>query len=450
MFKQTLTAVIIGLIVSFPAKSETLKQALAATYKKNPTIAAARAQQKALDENVPQARALYKPTISGQLDAAWSESSSVSSGIWSTSTDDTYSGTLTINQNIYNGGATKATVAQAQANVKSGQYGLVNTTQNIMLQAVQIFMSVLRDNAVVHLRERNIEVLRKELQSTRDRFEVGEVTRTDVAQSEARLATAVAQLQAAIATAEGSKASYVQIVGHEPRGLKAPIGISKILPTSRASALQMSYVEHPAILAAKVAVEAAEQNIKIQEARIKPKVNFIGSGYKEYNTDGSTSDASSLSATVRASIPIYSGGANYSFIRQAKHQLQQQKLTRDASVAEVQAAVITAWNNLQSSREQIKAARSSVRAAEIAQNGIVEEVKVGQRTTLDLLNARQELLDSRVTLVTAERDAVISAYSLLSSIGKLSPDYVGLQVAKYNPDTNLERVNDKWFGLRVE
>lgn len=450
MVRKTVSFVAISIIAIFPASAETLKQAIAATYRNNPTIAAARAEQRALDETLPQARSLYKPTISGQLDATLQGSANVTSGLYRSESTDLYTGTLTLSQPIYNGGATVATIAQAKANISSGQHALSNTTQNILLQAVQAFMSVLRDNAVVHLRERNIEVLRKELQSTRDRFDVGEVTRTDVAQSEARLASAIAQLQSAIATAEGSKATYTQIIGHEPRGLRAPTGISSILPKSRSDALHKSYAEHPAILSAKNAVEAAEQNVKIQMANIKPSVNFIGSGSKTFNTDGTTTDSESISATIRATVPIYAGGANHSLIRQAKQQLSQQKLTRDASIAEVQAAVITAWNNLHASREQITAARSSVRAAEIAQNGVIEEVKVGQRTTLDLLNARQELLDARVNLVTAERDAVISAYSLLSAIGHLSPNRLGLGVQSYDVNENLNKVQDKWFGLRID
>lgn len=458
MVKRFSFVVIAGLLLTASAQGETLNQALALAYQNNPSLAAARAEQRANDEGVAQAKALFRPSVNLQLDGtksytdSFSESSSSGGSGRSFSTTDSFSGSLNLTQRLYNGGASVAGVKQAKASAKAGQYALFNTTQNILLQAVQAYMNVLRDNAVVHLRKRNIEVLRKELKSTKDRFEVGEVTRTDVAQSEARLASAQASLQSALATAEGSKASYVEIIGVAPTGLQAPMGVSNMLPRSLDEALEYGYNSHPAVLSAIESVAAAQHNVDVQTAQIKPKLSFIGSGSQSYsfNSDTKGSESFSASAKIQAEIPIYNGGGEYASIRQAKQQLSQQKYNRDARIAEVRAAVITAWYNLSASKDEITAARASVRAAEVALNGVIEEVKVGQRTTLDLLNSRQELLDSRVALVTAERNAVVSAYSLISSIGEMSPERLGLEVVTYDPNINLINTEDKWIGLRIE
>ena len=309
-------------------------------------------------------------------------------------------------------------------------------------------MDVLKDAAIVDLNKNNVDVLKEQLRQTRDRFNVGELTRTDVAQAESSLAGAQATELGAEATLAAVLASYRQAVGDEPRKL-APVGpVTKPLPKTINEAVSISQTEHPAITASMHGVDAAELQIKINEGALLPTVSVQGQVTKEYNPASYLSGTQVTNETVMAqvNIPIYDGGATYSGIRQAKEQLSQQELATDLQRDKVRAAVVGAWGANQNSTGIIRAAKAEVTAAEVALAGVREEAKVGQRTTLDVLNAQLALLNARVQLVTAQHDQVVNSYTLLSAIGRLSVENLGLSVVSYDPTVHFNQVRNKYWG----
>jgi len=309
---------------------------------------------------------------------------------------------------------------------------------------------VLRDTAILSLNRNNAEVLAEQLRQTRDRFTVGEVTRTDVAQAEASLAGAQAVALSAQSNLQTSIANYRQTIGEEPKNLSPVSPLSKPLPKTLAQAISIAYVEHPGITAALHGVDVASLNVKIIEGQLYPTLGLTGQVAQRYDISN-TPGLRGVTASVvgQLTIPIYEGGAVYAGTRQAKEQLGQQELAVDLQRNKVRAAVVSAWGATQASTGVIRSSKAQVGAAEVALAGVREEAKVGQRTTLDVLNAQQTLLNARVGLVTAEHDQVVSSYALLSSVGRLSTANLGLALAQYDPKVHFNQVKDKWFGLRT-
>jgi outer membrane protein len=309
---------------------------------------------------------------------------------------------------------------------------------------------VLRDTAVLDLRASNIKVLEEQLRQTQDRFKVGEVTRTDVAQAEAGLAGSRADYYTAQSNLQNSIASFRQVVGVQPTRLEPAKPLERGLPTNLASAIAISQIEHPSVQAALHQVDAAAQAVKVAEGALYPTVSVAGSLSKAYDISNvGNTEAFVGSVTGNVTIPIYQGGAEYATIRQAKENLGQARLLADVQRENVRAAVISAWGLLESSRATVQSDQASVNASEIALNGVREEARVGQRTTLDVLNAQQTLLNARVALVGAQRDRVVASYAILATIGRLSIQSLSLKVKEYSPIVHFNQVKDKWFGLRT-
>ena len=311
-------------------------------------------------------------------------------------------------------------------------------------------MDVLRDTAVLDLRASNIKVLEEQLRQTQDRFKVGEVTRTDVAQAEAGLAGSRADYYTAQSNLQNSIASFRQVVGLQPTRLEAAKPLERGLPPTLAAAIAISQVEHPSVQSALHQVDAAALQVKVAEGALYPTVSVNGSVAQSYDVNN-VPGVSALVGTVTGSvsIPIYQGGAEYASIRQAKENLGQARLLADYQRENVRAAVISAWGLLESSKATVQSDQASVNASEIALNGVREEARVGQRTTLDVLNAQQTLLNARVALVGAQRDRVVASYAILATVGHLSIETLGLKVKEYSPLVHFNQVKDKWFGLRT-
>jgi outer membrane protein len=328
---------------------------------------------------------------------------------------------------------------------------LRNTEQNVLLSAVTAYMDVLRDTAILDLDRNNVEVLQEQLRQTQDRFNVGEVTRTDVAQAEASLAGARATALTAQSTLEASVATYRQVIGDEPKSLAPVAPIVKPIPATLPEAVGISQVEHPAIVAMLHGVDAAALAIKITEGQLYPTVGVTGSVNKRFDVQGYANGSQTLTGSLvgQVTIPIYEGGAVYAATRQAKEQLGQQELQTDLQRDRVRAAVVAAWGANQNSLGILRAAKAQVEAAEVALEGVREEAKVGQRTTLDVLNQQQTLLNARVQLVIAQHDDVVNSYTLLSAVGRLSIPTLGLAVAQYDPRVHFDQVKNKWIGLRT-
>ncbi|WP_245293144.1 TolC family outer membrane protein [Mongoliimonas terrestris] len=435
------SAALVAMLTASPLRADTLSEALAAAYANNPTLNAQRAATRAVDEEVPQALSGYRPSINafanlGASNSRGFEQRSASAGI--TITQPIFSGFRTVN-------GTKA----AEASVKASRESLRNTEQNTLLDAVEAYMNVVRDGAILSLLRENVSFLEEQVRASRDRFQVGEGTRTDVAQSEARLASASADVSAALANLESSRGVYIQVIGRAPKNLKPAKAVDKLLPRSLDAAIGASRTDHPAILAAVYNADTASFNVKIIEGELLPSVSLEATAQRDWEDGFQASTGNSAQVFGRLSIPIYEGGQVYSRVRQAKETLGQRKIEIDSARDQVQAALVGAWSGLESARSQSVAARSQVEAARLALEGVVEEQRVGQRTTLDVLNAQAEVISARITQVQAERDQVVASYSVLASIGRLSSQSLGLQVATYKPEAHYQQVRDKWIGLRT-
>ncbi len=445
----------LSMIGAGPGRAETVGGALIKAYLNNPDINTQRAAVRVADENVPKANAGYLPTISAQgnagierFDGNLARLSGGGSGGTATVYPRGYG--VTASETIFNGNKTISSIRQAESQVFGSREQLRNTEQNTLLAGVTAYMDVLRDTAILDLDRNNVQVLQEQLRETRDRFTVGEVTRTDVAQAEASLSSAQATALSAESTLEASIARYRQVIGDQPTSLAPVRPIVKPLPKTLPEAISISQVEHPAITASLHGVDAAQLQIKIAESALYPTVAVSASLTNQF-------DASNfpglhlLSGEVvgQVTIPIYQGGAEYAATRQAKEGLSQQELQTDSARNQVRAAVVTAWGANQAAVGVVRAARAAVSANEVALAGVREEAKVGQRTTLDVLNAQQALLNARVQLVSAEHDEVVDSYSVLSSVGRLNIPTLGLAVAEYDPRVHFDQVKSKWIGLRT-
>lgn len=435
--------------------ADTMSGALAHAYISNPDLNQQRAGVRATDENLPRASAAGRPTasITGSIGADYTN---ISFGGISFEGSTIRAGTIPravgvgVTQNLFNGQRTVNGIRQAESNIFAARESLRDTELNVLLNGAAAYMNVLRDIAILDLRKNNITVLEQQLRQTRDRFDVGEVTRTDVAQAQSSLATGRSDYFAAQAILQTSIATYRQVIGVEPKRLEPARTIEGLLPTNMTKAVDIALLEHPAIQSALHAVDAAELQVKLVEGELYPTVNLVGSTSQSYAQQGFPHFRQfDTSIMGQINVPIYTGGEVDARVRQAKESLGQARLQADLQRDAVRAAVVSAWGNLETSRAVIQSSRAAVKSAEIALEGIREEAKVGQRTTFDILFQQQALLNARVALVTAQRDRVVASYSVMAAVGRLSAQNLGLNVTQYDPTIHFEQVKDKWIGLRT-
>ncbi|THK40131.1 transporter [Ensifer sp. MPMI2T] len=434
------------LIAPHAALAETIAGAMAKAYANNPDLNAARAGLRATDEGVPIAKSGFRPQISASATGTLTRTD-----IEKTGTRDFHSGQIgiSITQMIFDGFQTLNNVRAAESNVFSSRETLKANEIQILLAAAQAYANIARDQQVVSIRRQNLAFLREQLNASQARLEVGEGTRTDVSQAEAELANAQSLLVSAIAQLKQSEAVYVQIVGAAPTGIRQPAPASKSMPRSLDQAVATGLRENPQILAAQYAVDSAGFQVKSAEGTMLPGVVLQGAVTRNTGNAGQGLDDTTASITARLEVPIYQGGAEYGQIRQAKEILGQQRILVDSARASVQQTVVSAYAQLDSALARITASRSQISAANLALEGVIEERKVGQRTTLDVLDSQQDVLDAQESLAAAQRDAVVASYSLLAAIGRLTVKTQGLAVAEYRSEEHYEAVKDKWFGLRT-
>ena len=431
------------------ASAESLKEAMASSYVGNPTLNSARAQLRAIDEGVAQAKSGYRPTATFTADVSASQTRSpFTLGKWS-STMYPRGFAFTIQQPIFRGFRTKNSVKMAQTSVLAAREQLRSVEQTVMLNTVQAFMDVVLSQVVLNLRAQNVNFLNEQVRAAQDRLNVGEGTRTDLAQSQASLAAGRSAYAAAVAQLNQSIAVYIQIVGHRPQSLGAANGIERLLPPTLDAGIALAGASHPDILAAAYNVDVAAYNVKIAEGAMLPTIAMEGS-YSHRDDSSSVGFWSDTAAvTAQLSVPLYQGGAPSAEVRQLKETLGQQQITLDANRASVRQIFVSAWATLEATTAQVAAAASQVSADQLALSGVLEERKVGQRTTLDVLNAQQSLLDARLSQVQAQHDRVIAAYQVLAAAGKLDARTLGLNVNVYDPTEHYNAVKDKWMGLRT-
>ncbi len=430
-------------------RAETISGALAKAYVTSPELNAQRAAVRAVDETMPRALSGYRPTITATADAGFQRFQRTDTSTPDLDTAPRGVG-VTINQNLWNGNRTANSVRQVDSQIFQSREQMRIAEQTLLGNAAASYMNVLRDTAIYNLRRNNVDVLVEQLRQVRDRFAVGEVTRTDVAQSEASLAQGNSDAFVAQSNLQTSLANYRQFIGEQPKSLSPAQPLEKLVPRSLEQAILSSQNQHPAIMAALHNVDAAELAVKLAEGQLYPTVGLTGSVNRRYDAQNAPGNRSYTAAVVgQLSVPIYEGGAVYALVRQSKEQFGQARLVADVQREQVRAQVVSAWGFWQNSRQLIESVQAQVRAAEIALNGVREEARVGQRTTLDVLNAQQSLLNARVNLVTAQRDRVVGSYSLLSSVGNLSARTLGLSAPHYDPSVHYDQVKGKWIGLRT-
>ena len=440
-------------------RAETLAGALVKAYANNPIINASRAAVRAADENVPIANSGYLPTLTanGNMGAAHYNGNSILPSGAGPPQDLRFSTGyyprgygVQLNQNIFDGFQTINRIRSAESGVLESRAGLRSSEQSTLLDGVTAYMDVLRDTALLDLQRNNVQVLQEQLRETRDRFTVGEVTRTDVAQAEASLSTAQAQELTAEATLQTSIAHYRQVIGERPTSLAPVKPISHPLPRTLEESVRISQIEHPQVVGDLHAVDVAELAVKVAEGKLYPQVGVQGQLTQSFDVNSQPGQRAFIASIIgNVTIPIYQGGQEYAGIRQDKERLSQAQLVLDQDRDAVRRNVVQFWGLNQAQVGVIRAARASVSANEVALAGVREEAKVGQRTTLDVLNAQQALLQARNQLVTAERDAVVYSYSLLSAVGRLNAPTLALAVDEYDPRVHFNQVKSKLWGLRT-
>jgi len=445
-------AVFAGLLAAMTALTapaaiaETLQGAWAKAYGSNPTIAAERASVRATDEGVPQAKSGWRPTVTvqGSTGVQYIDQDTAFGRNEDTLTPTSVTGR--ISQPLYRGGRTTADTARATAEVLAARASLANVEQQVMLAVGTAYMDVLRDEAVVGLNENNVRVLKRQLQATQDRFSVGEVTRTDVAQAESRVARAEADLQTAIGNLETSRAAYMRQVGEAPTELEPPAGLEGA-PASLEDAVAVAARENSVVMQAVHLHESARKTVRLVEGELYPELSVNGQVQQSFETSANVEDTFSAQATLDLTVPLYQSGSVYARARAAK-QVESQRLQQveDGRRQAVEQAT-QAWEQLVANRARIASLESEIRANEIALEGVQQEALVGTRTVLDILDAEQDLLDSRVNLVTARRDEFVAIFGLIAAVGGLTADKLSLGVDLYDPGRHFDAVKDQWFGL---
>ena len=446
-----------GFLVTFPAvavQSQTLTDALAETYNTNPQLLAQRALLRATDEQVPQALSFWRPTVNftGQVgfNTAALQTPPALGSIERRHVETRPNLVqFQLSQPIYRGGRTEAQTRQAINTVESTRAQTLAVETTVFQAVAQAYLDVVRDQALVEVQRNNVEVLRKQLEATQDRFRVGEVTRTDVAQAESSLAQAQGQLVTQQGQLEISRAEYVRAVGHPPGRLILPRD-RPALPATREEALSLAMNNNFSVISATFAELAARDNIDVVRGQLLPQVSVVGTLARSYDQSVTFKGdlLNSAQVTAQLTMPLYEGGAIYSQTRQAEQTVgQRRSQVDDARRAAVQTAT-QFWSTLEAARASISSFAAAVRAAQIALEGVQQEALVGTRTVLDVLIQNQQLLTTQSQLVTAQHDAALAEFNLAAAIGRLIAPELRLPVKLYDMEQHFKQVRDKWIGFR--
>jgi outer membrane protein len=447
--KATTLLAACGLLLSAQsARSETLGQALASAYANNPRLQSARAQLRSVDETLAIAQSGYRPTVQGSatysLRDSHSDPKSPGDG-----TTFTRSYNLTATEKLYNGGQTRNSVKEADANIRAQREVLRDTEQTILLQAVTAYMDVIRDKAALDIQSKNLEVLNKELKQVKARFDVGEVTKTDVEQARASLAAAQSQVELAKANLRAASSRYMLVIGHAPNGGREPAPAFKLLPRSADDAVEIAMASRPSVVQAAYLKDATDHNIRRLYGQLLPQVTLNGSLDSSSSTGAVQGENSSATITGQIIVPIYEGGAVRAQIRQQKEGRQAQLQNIEQARIQARSEVLIAWAALDASRAQLVANQTQVDAAKIVLEGVRAELQVGQRTEIDVLNAQQTLNNAQLALTTTKRDIVVNSYTILQAMGQLNVESIGVNVPLYDVEPHYEKTNGSWWKTTI-
>jgi outer membrane protein len=445
-----------------PALADTLEAALAYAYANNPQLNSQRALVRATDENVPTALSGYRPKASATASVGVQSLSTTIREIGSTTALGapasyfTQSGVnaphgvgATVTQNVLNGFQTANRTRLAESQVFAARETLRGIEQTVLLNAATAYMNLLREAGILELQRSYLDVQTEQLRQTNQRLQSGNVTATDVSQSEARLNVARTQLFAAEANYGSARAIYRQVIGLEPGKLAPAAPVDRFTPGSLPAAMAAGIATNPAVTTAQHNVDIASHQVKVAEGALYPVVSLQGSVQKNYETALIALESFSASGVAQVTVPIYQGGAEYAAIRQAKETQGQKQLELSVARDQARMNVAQAWAQLEAAKSSIESTQNQVKSAEAALNGVREEARLGQRTTLDVLNAQQELVNARIAVVSAQRDRLVNSYALLAAIGRLAPQVLGLSVPTYDPQVHYHQVRDAWGGVRT-
>ena len=443
-----------------PAAGQTLPDVLAISYSTNPTLLAQRAFLRSVDEGVAQAVANWRPTVTVTADGGKSYVDTTTQVFNTDGTErvsvDNFENRLpnqqrlTVSQPVFRGFRTVAETESAENAVMAQRAALSNTEQGVLLTAVTAYMDVLQNQSVLELNINNEQVLGRQLEAAQDRFRVGEITRTDVSQAEARLARATSDRVAAEGDLETSRAQFANVIGQMPETLYVPDPLGDKLPASEEEAVLAAEASNPNVVTAVFNEKSANADIELVTGELLPTVSVDGEVTRADETGSKFSKSTTGQVLARISVPLYQSGSVYSRVREAKQIAGQNRVQIDEARRQAREDAITAWEALQTARAQVVAFQKEVSANEIALEGVEQEATVGSRTVLDILDAEQELLDASVNLVRARRDEVVSGYQVLTAMGRLTAQDLNLPVELYDPESNYDEVRNKWFGTGIE
>lgn len=441
-FVLALLPAIFSSLFAASATAQTVVDALSQAYLTNPTLAAQRASTRASDEAVAQANSQWKPSLSMSTGVTTAYTSN------GTATMSTASPTITLslNQPLYRGGRIEAGIDQAEANVLAARARLRTTEGQVLASVVDAYMGVLRDQAVLQLNINSEQVMQTELRASRNRFQLGAATSTDVATAESRLSAASATRIQAEGSFRISLTTYERIVGVAPTSMSTPEPLT-MLPNSLEETIQIALNESPAVLVAFYAEHTAQASLRSANGARLPTVSMSASTSRrapDWPDWAPFTLASSVGVSV--SVPLYQSGGEFSSIRSAQENLSASRLQLEDARRTARSTVTQSWQSLATARAQILSRSDQVRASESALRGFRQEYEVGARTLLEVLNAEQDLLNARVQLVTSRRDEVVASYGLLAAMGRLTASTLALPVPVYNPAVNYERVANAWWG----
>ncbi|WP_084462649.1 TolC family outer membrane protein [Oceanibaculum pacificum] len=442
-----LAAALLCLPPLLPAAAESLVEALVATYQNNADLLAAREELRVVNEQRPQAIAGWLPTVTvqGTLDDTSREGDRLGA-----SDQRTVSEALQYRQGLYRGGALSANLAQAENTIRRQRALLLNTEQQVLLNAASIYMDVIQNAAIVELNRSNIRVLEERLRATEAMFRVGDMTQADLSQAQTRLAQARAALIAAQGTLDSTRATYRQIVGNAPAALQAP-GPLGGLPGQIEDAVVIALRENPTLVAADLAERVARNQVRARLGALLPSVDLVGELRRDdYRVATPDTRGESASAQLQVTVPLYQSGAEYSRVREAKKLANQRQIETISLTRKVEEQVVRAWQDLDTARASVEAYRQQVAAAEQALASVQREVDIGRRPLLDLLDAQQELLDAQVNLVIQQRNATVNEFALLNALGGLTARGLQLPTDYFDPEADYETTRWRLFGTGID
>jgi outer membrane protein len=430
------------------AWAQSLEEALVAAYANNPSLQAQRAKVRATDESVPQALSNWRPKVTVETSVGSKAYHNYAATAGSTNFgqhQDPKSAEVSVTQSLFRGFRTVNETERAEDQVLAERARLSGIEQDTLLSAATAYIDVVREQATLELNRNNEQVLRRQLEAARDRFRVGEITRTDVHQAEARVARAQADRIQAENNLEASRATFANVVGLAAEKPERP-PMPSDLPVSKDEALKLAIAAYPYVVAAELDSKASEKYVDVVRGELMPSLDFSASASKAYDSSAEDNRTNTVEGKLTLNVPLYQKGAVYSRLREAKQLAAQNRHKVDKERRDAREKAVRAWEQLEAARARVDSYQAQIRATEIALEGVEKEAAVGSRTVLDVLDAEQEVLDAKVNLVKAQRDELVAIFQLKAAMGQMTADRLSIRADVYNPVTHYEEVRGKWFG----